>query len=70
MDLLSKGLSMISRPTGSDLDVIAERLGWFHLTDDERGEYVEMADKVLGVIDFVDSAQEAWDYIAHWYELN
>ena len=47
---------MISRPTGSDLDVIAEALGWFHLTDDDRGDFVEMADKVLGVIDLVDSA--------------
>ena len=63
MDLVSKGLSMISRPTGSDLDVIAQQLGWFHLTDDERGEYVEMADKVLGVIDLVDSAQEMFESI-------
>lgn len=47
---------MISRPSGKDLDVIAEQLGWFHLADNERDEYVRMADQVLGVIDLVDSA--------------
>ena len=29
---------------------------------------INVADMQL--IHFVDSAEEAWDYIAHWYELN
>lgn len=54
---------MIERPSGKDLDVIAERLGWFHLGDNERKDYVEISDKVLGVIDLVNTAAVMFDTV-------
>lgn len=45
---------MIQRLGSDDIARLATRVGWFHIDDDEVGEYRKLADAVLSVIETVD----------------